>query len=113
MNDAMTRGLRDLADWMDDHPEIARPPGIALNVFPSESPREIARILHKAEKDPYGDWFALTRKFGPVSLSFCWPRKGVCTSRVVGTEEVPERVIARYTRDIVEWECPKIMEEVV
>lgn len=32
-------------------------------------------------------------------------RELICTKKVVGTEEVPEKVIPARTKEIVEWEC--------
>lgn len=46
------------------------------------------------------------------ALDFNWPRREVCTRRVVGTEDVPEQVTPAHTREIVEWDCHPLLAAV-
>lgn len=70
-----------------------------------EKMRLLALILAPVEKVYNGEWFDLRKKFGPVTLEFTVNRAIVCERKVVSVEEVPEKLIPAYTREIVEWEC--------
>jgi len=41
----------------------------------------------------------------PIELTYQVNREAVCTRRVVGYEDVPERVTPAYRRELVEWDC--------
>lgn len=70
-----------------------------------EKMRLLALTLTPVEKVYNGEWFDLRKRFGPVVLEFTVNRSVVCEKKVVGVEEVPERVLAAHTREIIEWEC--------
>ena len=117
------QGLRDLADWVEAHPEIDLPDE-SISVFSKHTKEEAAKVLlalTPCKKDYSGDLFTLSRSFGHVRLKFLFVRSAVCTRRVVRTEEVPEeiipekvepeQVIAAHTKEIVEWDCDPILAE--
>lgn len=117
-----SEGLRELADWLDQHPEQAEQlREIRALAFPSDTPEgvaEWARALGSAQKEYTGnDLFKLTRMFGPVELRAVVYRSAVCTRRVVGTREVVREVPdpaaplieVTETEEIVEWDCEPIL----
>ena len=104
--------LRALADWYDFHPE-APVPSMHLNVFvdTKEELAAVARMLGDVEKGGDDSWFFVRRRFGSINFDCNVSRKIACTARVVRTEHVPERVVPAYEREIVEWDCPPILEQ--
>lgn len=114
-------GLRELADWIEAHPEVQLPEA-SVAVY-AEDRKEIAakimRALSPCEKDYDGDMFHLKRKFGPIELRFVFLRDAVCTPRVVGKRMVkehirpgiPERVIPAHEENVVEWDCEPTLGE--
>ena len=109
-----TQGLRELADFLDTHPELSKPNHVAVDMFVHdgpETPRKVALSLKPCLKIHLGNFFILRRSFGPLNLDYVWNRRNVCTARVVGTERVPERITAAYDREIIEWDCPQILDE--
>jgi len=112
-------GLRQIADWYEEHPMIPVPhiPDIQVfNVHTQEDAASVARALGHVQKRPGLDTglLVLYRPFGAINLEFYFTRSVVCTRRVTGTVEVPEVVIpahtrAAHTREIVEWDCGSIL----
>lgn len=43
-----------------------------------------------------------------VELTYYAKREAVCKKKVVGTEQVPEKVIPAHTKEIVEWDCEPV-----
>ena len=110
-------GLRELADWIEAHPDIARP-GTRFSVYPSNTKAEAAACLAAlmpCKKEYSDECLYIVREFGPITLSFAFLRRSVCTRRVVGTKHVEvhvipsrftaEQVIEAHDEDIVEWDC--------
>jgi len=110
-------GLRQLADWIEAHPEQPRPDA-ELSVYALNTKQEAAaclRALTPCKKEYRDELFQLSRMFGPLNLKFIFYRNAVCTRKVVGTKEVgvevipsrviPEQIIPAHTEEIVEWEC--------
>lgn len=75
MDDAVAyaSGLRELADWMDEHPELASSiqasGSFYIFAYSKDEFRESARALggHRA-KNADDNWFNVEREFGPVKL---------------------------------------------
>ena len=108
-------GLRQIADWYEEHPEIPVPHMDSVDIYAvrdRDDLQRVARALGHCEKDSATaeSLFALKRRFGALWLRFCWNRAQVCTRRVIGVEEIAEHVIPACTREIVEWDCEPIFQ---
>lgn len=110
-------GLRELADWIEAHPDIALPDN-ELMVYSLNTRAEAAnclRALMPCKKEYRDTNFYISREFGPITLKFMFYRNDICTKRVVGTKEVgtevipsrftPEQIIPAHTEEIYEWDC--------
>lgn len=102
---AFVRGLRELADAMEQNHAIPVPWGTQVNTFVDT--REEAATVARAgswRKVYAGDWFSLRREFsGEVVLDVNIQRAQVCERVVVGTETVPAQ--PAHEVEIVEWRC--------
>ena len=110
-NAEYARGLRAFADWLDDHPEV---PLQLYDLAISGDESDVAacaRALGACEKRHGDSTSALVKDFAGLPVSIVYFRSAVCERRVVGHEEVPERVIPAHTREIVEWDCHSILAE--
>jgi hypothetical protein len=115
-NADIVRQLRTLADWFESKPDLPQVPYIiTFDVFLSslDELREIARLVGKTEKGQSDTYFWLRSHIGNEGQRIDWTlyRQVVCTPRVVGHEEIPERVIPAYVKDIVEWDCASLFGE--
>jgi hypothetical protein len=113
---AWIAGLRELADWLDQNPDIPYPgyAGQQFTVF-AHTKQELAELARQVggrfEKQVTDNWVMLRRTFGPHCYEICIARQQVCERRVVGTREVPEVVIPAHKAEIIEWECLPILED--
>lgn len=100
--------LRALADYLEERPDVPMPSFDIFNAFatPEELPL-IARAMGGFTKDHDGDYLMLVKDFGGVQLHVNFNSEQVCERVVVGTEEVPEKVVPAHTKEIVEWKCPE------
>lgn len=134
---AYTGGLRALARFLDDHPEVPLPyhgahaEGSALPAFPiyltdgataRAGMAVIARAMGGAVKAPKThhdgtEDFQVWREFGGIVLYAQAPREQVCTRRVTGTREVTEEIpdpdapkvtVTRTVEDVT-WECGPLL----
>lgn len=118
-----SKSLRDLADWVEAHPDIELP-NDSISIYSrntKEEAVEVLKALTPCKKDYSDDLFTISRSFGRVLLRFIFYRNVVCTRRVVGTQEVPEKftlekytpseLIPAHTEEIVEWDCDPILAE--
>lgn len=100
-------GLRDLARFLEDQPDVKVFPHIGM-VVPFKDREEFAvtaLALGRAEKKHDSHYFSLVRHFGPyVRYEAFIACEKVCTRLVVGTRDVVEQVIPAHTEEIVEWE---------
>jgi hypothetical protein len=88
--------MRELLDWLTDHPEVKRPYHLMgrefyIYLFGDDSRAQlatIARAMGKAEKRADGDKYRVSRKFGTITLIAQANRADVCERVVVGTREV-------------------------
>lgn len=108
-------GLRLLADWVEAHPGIDLP-STSLSVYSLNSKEKAATCLlalKPCEKKYDGDLFRISRKFGPITLSYVFTRSAVCNKKLVGTKVIPETVkpaepeeiIPEHEEEIYEWVC--------
>lgn len=113
---AFTAGLREIADWLDAHPEVPVPylgsyvpgnPRPSMPIYLREpysfeegmpSVREqmatIARAMGKANKAPGGveGTFIVSRSFAGLAVYAQADREEVCERVVLGTRDVTEEV---------------------
>lgn len=116
-HEALAVGLRELAAWVENHPDLELP-RIDVAAYPVSDPAQSPAIWARAlgglvEKD-YGDHtyalFKLRRQFGPLELRVIYDRATVCRKIVKGTETVVIPAVAakaerKVEREIVEWIC--------
>lgn len=111
------KGLRELADWLEDTPEAIMTSGsivISEWAYNKEGIIALAKTPGTFEKVYEGGYFDLRRHFsGNIRYQMSSPRRVVCEARVVGTRKVehrdPELValvpMIEKDEDIVEWDC--------
>jgi hypothetical protein len=107
--------LRALADFYEKHPDIP-PSRYSISCYDFDEKEDAARLvrtLGHVEKKYEDSMFYIIKRFGEIKLEFCFLREKVCTRRVVGTKEIPARVIecAARTEEIVEWDCEPVLKE--
>ena len=125
-NQEYVAGLRALADWYEQRPDVPLPEA-EISVYgvtgrtDTETEKEAAQwIMREAtpcEKHYVDDLFHLKKAFGPITLRFVFWRNKVCERIVVATEEVPERVVPAqpervepaHVKEIVEWRCEPVL----
>jgi hypothetical protein len=112
-----------MLDWLKAHPEIPLPSelrkhnGLSIYAWNSkEEARIMARAMGTFEKNGDETLFRLIKRFGSVNLHAVFSRNAVCERVVLRTEEVPEKVIPErtepsYTKEIVEYRCPSLLED--
>ena len=102
----IAEGLRKLADWYDDHPEVGMPL-VRIEIKNSyiapqtaiEQLGILAKAFGKCEKR-FNDWsYNVERRFGPVKVYGSLTRDAVC-KRIV-TWECPESLLAAIGSDAV------------
>lgn len=125
-------GLRQLADFLDAHPEVPLPymgsyqtgtfqPTMSIILIGDDQKEilaDIARAMGTAAKRVDDDRF---RQFGGIALSVSASREQVCERVVVGTHEeiveepdaealaaVPTRKVTKVVED-VEWKCTPLL----
>ncbi len=101
----IVQGLRELASFLEAHPEVPTPYVGTQNAF-VQTKEEIAAVARVGswEKKWIDDWFSLDHAFsGDVKLSVNVARAQVCERVVTGKQIIPaqpEREI-----DVYEWHC--------
>ena len=93
----MSAGLRELADFYDEHPDFISCSEHTFYKYTSgrEVFIELAKSLGPFEKGNDGDNYTLFRMFGPIKLQLYCSRDLVCTKRMV-----------TKTVEVEEWKCP-------
>lgn len=128
------RGLREIADWLEAHPEVQLPYLKTTQTGAHEDTLEIylvgndqkaqlatiARAMGKAEKVTIDSLqrFNLVRRFAGIAVVAVANREEVCEKRVLRTETVtevvpdPEYMAAaplverEKVKEVVKWVCP-------
>lgn len=111
-----TNSLRQLADFLDKHPDLALP-SEDIRVYAMDTKEEAAaclKALKPCKKEYRDNIFEISKEFGGISLRYVFLRSSVCRRKVVGTKEIeeqhiPGRTIPAHTEEIVEWECEPVM----
>jgi hypothetical protein len=108
-------GLREIAQFLEDHPDVPTPliPRLDAFVYSKEAFSAAARAVggHQEKKD-YGIVIALRRMFGDVSYDLNIQRDLVCERVVTGTRIIPEQpAVPEHEEEIVEWKCSSVLAE--
>lgn len=133
-----TAGLRALADWFDQHPEMDLPyeatprhpsGGVHFSIgihgtsgpdddLPGRFAEAVKSLGGARTKVVDRGFMRVTRKFGPgVNVEVWAERDKVCEAVVVGTETVIEDEIVKPAetrrvekqRDVIEWRCTPLL----
>ena len=132
--DGFTAGLRAVASFLDDHPEVPLPlldshtdhmfTTMAIYLVDESTARAeltaIARAMGTANKAASGDRFQVYRDFHGIRVMAQAPRDQVCTRVVTGVEdreveEVVTPAVVRKVRkpvEVVEWRCEPLLAPV-
>lgn len=100
---AFIQGLRQLADFLEQHevipvPEFER--SIMVFIESAEAFKTYARHMGHAHKDFVEEWIQLRKTFGPITYTLTMERAKICTKTVIGMRDVPA-----HQEEIVEWSC--------
>lgn len=108
-----TDGLRQIADFYDQHPEIPVPRAeiIYYPVNDKATLFPVIQALGTFEKDYFDTLFYISKTFGSVALKFCFMRATICERRVIGKKHIEARFIGAHEEEIVEWDCHPILKE--
>ncbi len=99
------RGLREFADFVEQHPDVPVPGyEVLIDVFPADLVAT-AQALSHFEKAGVGEYFVLRRWFGRIRVEWNAPRETVCRKIILGTRRVEDKLIPAHDEEIVEWEC--------
>lgn len=114
-------GLRQLADFYEEHPLLPLPdsPDFAVYYFGEPETHELAaRIatqLGTFEKRADETLFRIEKSFGSIRLRFVFCRDKVCIRKVIGTKTVTKEIYPEnfetqeVEEEIVEWICPPLL----
>lgn len=123
-NQELVAGLRGLADFYEQNPELDLPNGFdRLDVWldKKNAASAILRLVHaagKVEKVEYGEQLAFRTNVAGFNLDFNIAREVVCERVQVGTKVIPERIIPAQAEEIVPeheepvyaWECGSLLK---
>jgi hypothetical protein len=114
-----TDGLRNLADFLDLHPNIVPHAKFDCCFFFSgdEAKSELASFTRAIggmlQKEKVGGFMEVAKCFGPHKITGNVSEDLICERKVVGTEtvEIPDPEAPKITveREIVEWVCPPVL----
>ncbi len=101
--------FRRLADFLEDHPDLAERVGSqTINVIVRKK-EELAAFARYGgwQKEHCGSFFVLRKQFGEdLQLDVFIDRETVCERRVVGKKVVPAKpAVEEHEEDVVEWVC--------
>lgn len=105
-------GLRDLANWYGEHPDLEAPGAYGgFNIY-TQSPEhfaELRRILGVSEKQSVTDTIYFRKSFGSyVKLDININKEKTCEKVKVGTRIVPAQ--PERVEEVYEWKCAPILE---
>lgn len=101
-------GLRALADYLEQRPDVPLPYLGSLHAFPNASELQtVAKAMGGFTKTHDGAFLTLVKDFGAFRFHVNFASEAVCERVVVGTEDVAEKVVPAHTVEIVEWKCPE------
>jgi hypothetical protein len=128
-------GLRQIADWLEQHPEVETPylasnatgtymPTLPIYLIGDDQRAQlaaIARAMGSAEKTTRHDQFVVHRTFAGIALAAYADQTQVCERVVTATREITEEVpdpealaaVPTVTRtrieEDVEWRCTSLL----
>lgn len=124
MREDLVQGLRDLADFIEENPEVPVGEYASVSLYEyvydeyeeydyetvtktaMQQMKELARLLKPCKKDYAGSQFTLQKDFGEhVTLEFATNRANVCERKVVEKIEHPASIREAWTEEKVEWVC--------
>jgi hypothetical protein len=105
--------LRDLADWVESHPELQIPGLDRVDIF--QRLPLYAKAMGTVEKEADDSFFMLRKNFGSIQLEVNWWREQVCERVKVGEKVIPEQILPAKSEEIIpehvenvyEWKCPE------
>lgn len=107
---ALISGLRDLATFLEDHPEIPTPITNPANafVYGKEEMEKVVRVMGSVKKRVTEEYFFVQKAFGSVTLEVNCRRELICERRVIGKKIIP----AQPEREVEEvaWDCGTIFD---
>jgi DNA-binding transcriptional regulator YiaG len=91
----LARDCRELADWLDEHPEFPVEPMHQFHVYATsaEQLRQMVKELAPAKRIVEKDYVHFIRKFGELSLKVFASKDRVCKK-------------VKVMREVEEWQCP-------
>lgn len=110
------KGLRDLADWLEQQDTDLRLRQRTWDfLYYNSDEANIAKavkLLGHCEKFETPDTIGVRRKFGPITLQFRWPRHQMCKRVKVGERKLDGQFEYVYVKKPIvepeyEWKCPK------
>ena len=113
---AFIQGLRELANFVENTPELRTPCGADFYIF-ARNPDEFSRegiALGNCRKSEGGQYVNLYRNFGPHKLEVTGEHEQVCIRKVIGVEKVTEKVPTGWEertveKEIIRWDCPQVL----
>jgi hypothetical protein len=123
-NQELVAGLRGLADFYEQNPELELPNGFdRLDVWLNKDNaaaaiRRLVKVVGKVEKINFGNSIAFRTCVAGFVLDFNVQREVVCERVQIGTKTIPERIIAAVAEEIVPeheepvyaWECGSLLK---
>jgi hypothetical protein len=114
------KGLRELADFVELHPEFGEPYQYEFNLF-GEGKDALSKFVGASgtvKKDTDDNFFFVTKKFsGKVRLNFNVRHENICEKVEIGRKIVPAHeemiVPAQPEHEEIQyaWKCPHILGE--
>lgn len=107
---------RSLLTWIESHPDVPLPQELewsGLTIVTLDTKDEavaLIKALGSCEKVWNDDMFSIMKTFGALKLKAIFWRQQICERVVVGSEEVPEKVIPASVRELVEWRCEPLLQ---
>lgn len=101
---ALITGLRDLADFLEQHPQVEGPYNPTLNAFADLA--QVRAATHMSgtwTKEYISNWVAYRKQFGPVTLDLNIDRDQVCRKVQTGTKRVD--AVEAHDEPVFEWIC--------
>ncbi len=113
-------GMRELADWLEDHPDVKRPSiwTTTINIFAADKEKliELRRATGLSQKVEAGEFFMFRKEFrGGWKVDLNVNKQHTCERVKVGTKVVPAKpprsielpAEPEKVEDVYEWKCPE------
>ena len=99
------QSLRDLANWLDAHPDVPTPASMQVNTFvlTKDELRAVAKASPAWAKLDFGEYMALRHTIGSIEYDINVARGEVCRKVVTGTKVIPAQ--PEKTVEDFRWVC--------